>query len=292
MPEHSGVFGKQHGPALGKGWQRALLSQGNATLLLSCSSLGSSCAALQPGHRAVSPSVPWQAPALSFPFLSSGRGLLAVLEHGPVLGQTARHSGPFQSLEVTLAPGPGGQIPLWDTGRHVASPSPLQLALEPGRHCGKAMCHLEKDRFSPCLPHQLHQAPLPTLPTQGHPACPSTGGRDWCHQPALHWRVHTQLAACPADNDLLGREKPCVEFFPLRRQEEEKDWVSLFSLISGEAPSGKGLRCRPEMLLLSNTQLLSGCSSWGEQQRGRRPCREVLCCPLVLGSGPAQLVFL
>lgn len=152
-------------------------------------------------------------------------------------------------------------------------------------------CHVEKDRFSPCL---LHQAPLPTLltPRTCLPAPPRMEGTG-CHQPALHCRVHAWLAACPGDKDLLGREKLCVEFFPLRRQEEkEKDRVSLPTLISGETPSGKGLQCRPEMLLPSNTQLLSGCFSWGEQQRGRGPCREVLCCPLVLGSGPAQLVFL
>lgn len=124
------------------------------------------------------------------------------------------------------------------------------------------------------------------------PAPPRVEGTGY-HQPALHWRVPAWLAACPGDRDLLGREKPCVEFFPLRRQEEEeKDRVSLPSLISGEMPSGKGLHCRPEMLLPSNARLLSGCFSWGEQQRGRGPCREVLCCPLVLGSGPAQLVFL
>lgn len=154
-------------------------------------------------------------------------------------------------------------------------------------------CHLQKDRFSPCLPHKLHQAPLPTLltPRTCLPAPLGVEGTG-CPQPALHWRVHAWLAACPGDKDLLRREKPCVEFFPLRRQEEEKDRVPLPSLISGEMPSGKGLQCRPEMLLPSNTQLLSGCFSWGEQQRGRGPCREVLCCPLVLGSGPAQLVFL
>lgn len=218
-----------------------------------------------------------------------------MLEHSPVLGHTARLPRPFESLEVTQAPGPGGQIFLWDTERHVASPSPLQLAPEQGRHCAKAkwLMNLEKDSFSPCLPHKLHQAPLPTVLTPrtclpGPPGVKGTG----CHQPALHWRVRAWLAACPGDMDLLRREKPCVEFFPLRRQEEEKDWVSLPSLISGEMPSGKGLQCRPEMLLPSNTQLLSGCFSWGEQQRGRGPCREVLCCPLVLGSGPAQLVFL
>lgn len=49
------------------------------------------------------------------------------------------------------------------------------------------------------------------------PACPSRDGRDWLPQPALHWRVHAWLAACPGDKDLCGREKPCVEFFPLRR---------------------------------------------------------------------------
>lgn len=151
-------------------------------------------------------------------------------------------------------------------------------------------CHLHKDRFSPCLPHKLHQAPLPTVLTPR--TCPSRVQETGCPQPALHLGVHAWLAACPGDQDLLRREKPCVEYFPLRRQEEEKDWVSLPSLISGEMPSGKGLQCRPEMLLPSNTQLLSGCFSWGEQQRGRGPCREVLCCPLVLGSGPAQLVFL
>lgn len=39
------------------------------------------------------------------------------------------------------------------------------------------------------------------------------------------------------------------------------------------------------------TPLLSRCFSWGEQQRDKGPCREVLCCPLVLGFGPAQLWF-
>lgn len=79
-----------------------------------------------------------QVQVLPLPFLNSGRGLLPILEHSPVLGQPARHPRPFQSLEVTQAPGPGGQILLWDTERHVASPSPLQLAPEPGRRCGKA----------------------------------------------------------------------------------------------------------------------------------------------------------
>lgn len=45
------------------------------------------------------------------------------------------------------------------------------------------------------------------------------------------------------------------------------------------------------MLLPSNTLLLSGCFSWGKQRRGKGPRREVLCCPLVLGSSPAQLWF-
>lgn len=143
------------------------------------------------------------------------------------------------------------------------------------------------------FPTNLYQAPVASVltPWTCLPARPRVEGTG-CRQPALHWRVHAWLAVCPGDKDLLGREKPCVEFFPFRRQEEEKDQVSLPSLISGEMPSGKGLQCRPEMLLPFNIQLLSGCFSWGEQQRGRGPRREVLCCPLVFGSGPAQLVFL
>lgn len=65
-------------------------------------------------------------------------------------------------------------------------------------------------------PTNLHQAPVPTvLSTRTRlPAPPRVEGTG-CHQPALHWRVHAWLAACPGDKDLLGREKPCVEFFSL-----------------------------------------------------------------------------
>lgn len=127
-------------------------------------------------------SVPHQPQAPSLPFLSPGRGWLVVLEHSPVLGHTARHPRPFQSLEVTQAPGPGGQVFLWDTERHVASSSPLQLALEPGRHCGKAKWLMSSAEG------QVQSLPPPLTssgPTAHHsdpqdvPACPSTGGRDW-----------------------------------------------------------------------------------------------------------------
>lgn len=74
-----------------------------------------------------------------------------VLEHSPVLGQAARHPRPFQSLEVTQAPGPGGQILLWDTERHVASPSPLQLALEQGRHWKGQVAHVIRRRTASVL---------------------------------------------------------------------------------------------------------------------------------------------
>lgn len=79
-------------------------------------------------------------------------------------------------------------------------------------------CHLEKDSFSPCLPHKLHQAPLPTVltPRTCLPAPPGVEGTG-CHQPALHWRVHAWLAACPGDKDLRRRGKPCVEFFSLEK---------------------------------------------------------------------------
>lgn len=33
----------------------------------------------------------------------------------------------------------------------------------------------------------------------------------------MHWRVPAWLAACPGDKDLLGSEKPCVEFFSLEK---------------------------------------------------------------------------
>lgn len=83
------------------------------------------------------------------------------------------------------------------------------------------MAHVSwrRNRFSPCLPHSLHQAPLPTVltPRTCLPASPRVEGTG-CQQPALHWGVHAWLAACPGDTDLLRREKPCVEFFPLRRK--------------------------------------------------------------------------
>lgn len=132
--------------------------------------------------RSVSLSVLQQPRALSLPFLSSGRGLLPMLEHSPVLGQAARLPRPFQSLEVTQAPGPGGQILLWDTGKHVASPSRLQLALEQGRHCAKAKWLVSSAEG------QVQSLPPPQTssgPTAHHsdpkdmPACPSRGGRDW-----------------------------------------------------------------------------------------------------------------
>lgn len=157
-----------------------------------------------------------QVQVLPLPFLNSGRGLLPILEHSPVLGLPARHPRPFQSLEVTQAPGPGGQILLWDTERHVASPSPLQLAPEPGRRCGKAKWLMSAGEG------QVQSLPPPqTSPTAHYsdpktclPAPPQVEGPG-CHQPALPWKVHAWLAACPGDKDLCGREKPCVEFFSL-----------------------------------------------------------------------------
>lgn len=114
--------------------------------------------------RSVSLSVLQQPQALSLPFLSSGRGLLPMLEHSPVLGQAAPLPRPFQSLEVTQAPGPGGQILLWDTERHVASPSPLQLAPEQGRHCGKAKWLMS--------PGEGQVQSLPPLQTSSGPTAP------------------------------------------------------------------------------------------------------------------------
>lgn len=156
--------------------------------------------------------------ALSLPFLSSGRGLLPVLEHSPVLGQTARHPRPFQSLEVTQASGPGGQILLWDTEKHVASPGLLQLAPEQGSRWKGQVAHVIRRRTGSVLasPTNFIRPHCHRSDPKDMPACPCTGGRDWW-PPALHWRVHAWLAACPGDKDLLGREKPCVEFFPLRR---------------------------------------------------------------------------
>lgn len=150
-------------------------------------------------------------------------------------------------------------------------------------------CHLHKDRFSPCLPHKLHQAPLPTVLTPR--TCPSRVQETGCPQPALHLGVHAWLAACPGDQDLLRREKPCVEYFPLRRQEEEKDWVSLPSLISGEMPSGKGLQCRPEMLLPSILSCSPGASA-GESSRGAEaPAGRCFAVPLSLALAQHNWFF-
>lgn len=126
---------------------------------------------------------------MSLPFLNSGRELLAMLEHSPVLGQTARHPRPFQSLEVTQAPGPGGQILLWDMWLLLACSSWLQSqAGTVERPSGS--CHLEKDRFSPCLPHKLAAGPTAHHPDpKDAPACPPRVEGTGCHQPALYWRV-------------------------------------------------------------------------------------------------------
>lgn len=150
------------------------------------------------------------------------------------MGQIARCPRPFRSLEVTQVPGPGGQI-LQDMWLLLARSSWLwSRAGAVERPSGS--CHRLKDSFSPCLPHKTHQTPLPTIPDPGHVCLPLRGRKGWgATRPAWLQRKHVWLAPCPGDKDLLGRGEPCSEFVPLGR-EEEWDWVSLPSFISGEMP--------------------------------------------------------